>query len=150
LDTRGAEALRSIMGLCQLAAKHRAGDLDAACAKAMDAAARLPAFREIKNLLEAGSQAPAQIQMELREADPIIRPLDTYTDFIRHQTPGGDNLFPPEPKPPAPDPTLANPTKATATAAAADLTTIAGSSTAPAPAITPVSLTEIATTTKAS
>ena len=109
LDTRGAEALRSIMGLCQLAGKHRSSDLDAACAKAMDAAARLPAFREIKILLEAGPHAPGQLQMPLREADPIIRPLDAYTDFIRSRTSAGDDLFPPEPKPPMPSPTTAPP-----------------------------------------
>jgi transposase len=129
LDTRGAEALRSIMGLCQLAGKHRASDLDAACAKAMDAAARLPAFREIKNLLEAGAHAPGQLQMELREADPIIRPLTAYADFIRSRTSTGDNLFHPEPKPLAAQPAAATPT---------------------APAITPVSLTEHQTTSKAS
>ena len=99
LDTRGAEALRSIMGLCQLAAKHRASDLNAARAKAMDTEARLPALRESKNLLEAGHHAPGQRQMALREADPIIRPLGTYADFIRNRTSAGDNLFPLEPEP---------------------------------------------------
>ena len=135
LDTRGAEALRSIMGLCQLAGKHRAGDLDAACAKAMDAAARLPAFREIKNLLEAGAHAPGQLQMELREADPIIRPLSAYADYIRRRTSAGDHLFPPEPKP------LAAPLAALPAAAPP---------TAPAPAIIPVTLTDHQTTSKAS
>ena len=95
LDQRGAEAIRSIMGLCQLAEKRRATDVNAACAKAMDAAAALPTFRAIKNLLEAGGQAPGQIQMELREVDPIIRPLSAYADFIRSQAPGGD-IFHPE------------------------------------------------------
>ena len=129
LDTRGAEALRSIMGLCQLAGKHRASDLDAACAKAMDAAARLPAFREIKNLLEAGTHAPVQLQMPLREADPIIRPLTAYADFIRSRTSAGDNLFHPEPKP---------------------LAALPGAATPTAPAITPASLTEPPTASKAS
>jgi transposase len=87
LDARGAEALRSIMGLCQLAGKRRAIDINAACAKAMDAAANLPSFRTIKHLLEAGDQAPGQIQIELRESDPIIRPLAAYSDFIRSQSP---------------------------------------------------------------
>jgi transposase len=95
LDHRGAEAIRSIMGLCQLAEKRRATDVNAACAKAMDADAALPAFRVIKNLLEAGGQAPGQIQMELREVDPIIRPLSAYAEFIRHQAPDG-NIFHPE------------------------------------------------------
>jgi hypothetical protein len=96
LDARGAESLRSIMGLCQLAAKRRATDVNAACAKAMAAAAALPAFREIKRLLEAGGHAPGQLQMELREVDPIIRPLDAYADFIRSRTPAGGGPIQPE------------------------------------------------------
>ena len=96
LDARGAEAMRSIMGLCQLAEKRRATDVNAACAKAMDAAAGMPAFRTIKHTLEAGGQAPGQIQMELREIDPIIRPLSAYADFIRSQTSDGDDFRHPE------------------------------------------------------
>ncbi|MDP3851052.1 MAG: hypothetical protein Q8Q59_11150 [Luteolibacter sp.] len=95
LDARGAEAIRSIMGLCQLAEKRRATDINAATAKAMDVTAGLPSFRTPKHMLEAGDQAPGQIQMELREVDPIIRPLATYTDFIRSQAPDGD-IFQPE------------------------------------------------------
>jgi transposase len=94
LEQRGAEAIRSIMGLCQLAEKRRATDVNAACAKAMDATAGLPAFRTIKQMLEAGSQAPAQIQMELREVDPIIRPLADYADFIRGKDPDSDFFHP--------------------------------------------------------
>ncbi len=96
LDTRGAEAIRSIMGLCQLAGKRPATAINAACAKAMDAAAGLPAFRTIKHLLEAGDQAPGQVQMELRDVDPIIRPLTVYDDFIRRQAPGEDPVSQPE------------------------------------------------------
>jgi hypothetical protein len=81
------------MGLCQLAEKRRASDINAACAKAMGAGANLPSFRTIKHLLEAGGQAPGQIQMELREVDPIIRPLSAYSDFIRsHETCGSDDF----------------------------------------------------------
>ena len=90
LELRGAEAIRSIMALCQLAAKRRASDIDAACAKAMAAAVGLPAFRAIKHLLEAGISAPEQSQMEFREHDPIIRPLSDYAEFIRSQTPDSD------------------------------------------------------------
>lgn len=92
LDARGAEAIRSIMGLYQLAQERRASDVNAACAKAMAAAANLPSFRTIKHLLEAGDQAPGQLQMELREVDPIIRPLSTYADFIRSQSPESANF----------------------------------------------------------
>jgi transposase len=90
LELRGAEALRSIMALCSLADKRRAADIDAACAKAMAAAVNLPAFRAIKHLLEAGDDAPGQLQMELREHDPIIRPLSAYADFIRSHAPDSD------------------------------------------------------------
>jgi transposase len=83
LDQRGAEALRSIMGLCQLAGKHRAAEIDAACSKAMSAATSLPTLRAIKDLLAAGHQAAVQTHMDLRETDPVIRPLDAYADFIR-------------------------------------------------------------------
>lgn len=99
LDTRGAEAMRSIMGLCGLAGKRRASDINAACAKAIDAAAGPPTFREIKRLLEAGDHAPEQLQMQLREVDPIIRPLSAYSDFIRRQVPGGDSISHPESTP---------------------------------------------------
>ena len=100
LDARGAEAIRSIMGLCRLADKRRASDIDAACAKAMDAAVNLPAFRAIKHLLEAGDPTPGQLQMELRETDPIIRPLSTYTDLIRSRAPGDAPAFHPGTTPP--------------------------------------------------
>jgi transposase len=106
LDTRGAEAIRSIMGLCQLATKRRATEVNAACAKAMDAATGLPTFQTIKHLLEAGGQAPGQLQMELREVDPLIRPLATYADFIRSQAPcGGANPLPSPTATPTPPPT---------------------------------------------
>jgi hypothetical protein len=94
LDQRGAEAIRSIMALCHLADKRRAADIDAACAKAMDATAGLPAYRVIKRMLESGGLTPAQMQMELREVDPIIRPLAAYADFIRGKDPDGNNFHP--------------------------------------------------------
>lgn len=80
------------MGLCQLAEKRRASDINAACAKAMATAANLPSFRTIKHLLEAGDQAPGQIQIELRDSDPIIRPLTAYSEFIRSQSPENDDF----------------------------------------------------------
>ena len=98
LETRGAEAIRSLMALCHLADKRRAAAIDAACAKAMAAASGQPPFREIKRLLEAGEGAPEQLQMELRQEDPLIRPLGDYADFIRSQAPGGD-LFHPQTEP---------------------------------------------------
>jgi hypothetical protein len=65
-------------------AKNRSStEVNAACASAMDAAANLPSLRSIKTLLASGNQPPTQTQLDLREADPIIRPLSAYSDFIR-------------------------------------------------------------------
>jgi hypothetical protein len=94
LDERGAEALRSLMALCHLTTKHRAAAINAACAKALAAASGQPTFREIKRLLEAGDNAPEQLQMKLRDEDPIIRPLSDYADFIRNQVPESDCFSP--------------------------------------------------------
>ena len=98
LDARGAEAIRSIMALCGLAEKRRASDINAACTKAMNHAAGLPSFRTIKHMVEAGCHASEQTQMQLREVDPIIRPLAAYTDFIRSQA-SEDDIFHPETTP---------------------------------------------------
>lgn len=89
---RGAEATRSVMGLCQLKDKHSAMDINAACATAMAAASDLPAYRQIKELLKAGIQGPEQGQMDFREADPLIRPLEVYADHLREH--GGTAPFP--------------------------------------------------------
>jgi hypothetical protein len=43
----------------------------------------------------SGRPGPGQIQMELREVDPIIRPLSAYADFIRSQDPAA-RFFPTE------------------------------------------------------
>ena len=67
------------MGLCPLAGKHRASDLNAAYSQTNHPPAQLPAVREDKNLLAAGDHAPGQLPFTLCEADPIIRPLDTST-----------------------------------------------------------------------
>jgi transposase len=90
-DQRGAEAMRSVKGLCQLKDRHRAADINAACAAAMAAASGLPAFVRIKDLLDAGGHAPEQGQMDFREADPVIRPLETYAEHVREH--GGTDPF---------------------------------------------------------
>ena len=88
---RGAEAMRSVMGLCHLKGTHRAEAIDAACAAAMAATSGLPAYRQIKDLLKAGP-GPRQGQMDFREEDPLIRPLDVYAEHIRRH--GGVDPFP--------------------------------------------------------
>jgi hypothetical protein len=77
IDRRGPEALRSIMGLCNLVKKHTAAAIDAACKKALKAGARQ--LKDIKRLIgdpnEQGNFAFAQNH-------PLIRNLKTYSDFI--------------------------------------------------------------------
>ena len=77
IDRRGPEALRSIMGLCNLVKKHTAAAIDAACKKALKAGARR--LKDIKRLIgdpnEQGNFAFAQNH-------PLIRDLKTYSDFI--------------------------------------------------------------------
>jgi transposase len=81
---RGAEALRSIMGLCGLARTHRAAHIDAACAKALASAGADTALRlkDIRHLLRAGSCAPSQTQMPFMDEHPVIRGLDHYARFV--------------------------------------------------------------------
>jgi transposase len=84
VERRGAEALRSIMGLCGLARTHRAAHIDAACAKALASAGADTALRlkDIRHLLRAGSSAPSQTQMPFMDEHPVIRGLDHYARFV--------------------------------------------------------------------
>lgn len=77
LDTRGPEALRSLMALCSLINKHSAMALNTACGKAL----KTGTFRlkEIKRLL--GDHAE-QSCFGFAEEHPLIRDLKTYSDFI--------------------------------------------------------------------
>lgn len=84
VERRGAEALRSIMGLYGLARTHRAAHIDAACAKALASAGADTALRlkDIRHLLRAGSSAPSQTQMPFMDEHPVIRGLDHYARFV--------------------------------------------------------------------
>lgn len=87
VEKRGAEALRSIMGLCSLARTHRPAHIDAACAKALAASADAPLrLQDLRRLLKAGTSAPLQTVMPFLDQHLVIRPLDHYADFVRHQT----------------------------------------------------------------
>jgi len=85
LAKRGAEALRSVMGLCALGRTHRAAHIDGACAKALasgtDTSLRL---KDLRRLLKAGSSAPTQTLMPFLDRHELIRPLDHYGQFVRH------------------------------------------------------------------
>jgi len=86
-DTRGPEALRSILGLCDLVKKHSATAIDSACAKAIRAGTRR--LKDIKQLIgEPGEQG----DFGFATSHPLIRDLKIYGDFINqthtasHQT----------------------------------------------------------------
>jgi hypothetical protein len=77
MDARGPEALRSIMGLCNLAGKHSAIVIDTACGKAMDAGTRR--LKDIQRLI--GEQSH-QCAFVFAQSHPLIRDLKSYADFI--------------------------------------------------------------------
>jgi transposase len=80
VDTRGPEALRSIMGLWDLRQKHTAASLNAACQQATDSGAKR--FKDIKRLLGK----PTQPTLDFQETHPLIRDLGVYGDFITTTT----------------------------------------------------------------
>ena len=87
VEKRGAEALRSIMGLCNLARTHRPAHIDAACAKALAVGADAPLrLSDLRRLLKAGTRAPVQTVMPFLDHHPVIRSLDHYGDFVRHHS----------------------------------------------------------------
>lgn len=87
LEKRGAEALRSVMGLCALGRHHRSAHIDAACAKALAAGADTPLrLKDLRRLLRAGSSAPSQTLMPFLDEHPVIRSLEHYGQFVRHHT----------------------------------------------------------------
>jgi transposase len=92
---RGAEALRSIMGLYGLARTHRAAHIDAACAKALASAGADTSLRlkDIRHLLRAGSSAPSQTQMPFMDEHPVIRGLDHYARFVSLHAGAADPSF---------------------------------------------------------
>lgn len=82
IDRRGPEALRSIMGLCNLVKKHTATAIDAACEKALKAGARR--LKDIRRLL---GESVEQSSFVFAQNHPLIRDLKTYSDFISEHHP---------------------------------------------------------------
>ena len=82
VDRRGPEALRSIMGLCNLAKKHTAAAIDAACEKALKAG-----IRRLKDIQRLLGQSSEQGNFAFVQNHPLIRDLKTYSDFISEQHP---------------------------------------------------------------
>jgi hypothetical protein len=85
IDVRGPEALRSIMGLCDLTKKHSAASLEKASVKALEHG--LHRLKDLRHLLQDSS--PNQSEQEsftFAQIHPLIRDLKTYDDFLTSQT----------------------------------------------------------------
>jgi transposase len=105
LETRGPEALRSLIGLCDLSKKHTASALNTACAKALAAGTRR--LRDVRQLLH--KEAGEQTRFAFAEDHPLIRNLSAYAEFISNQTPSSHRENPidhdqPKPQTKCPDP----------------------------------------------
>jgi hypothetical protein len=76
-ELRGAQALRSIMGLCALSKQHSASAIDSACSKALKAGTYR--FKDLRRLLGEQSEQKA---FTFAEHHPLIRDLTVYSNFI--------------------------------------------------------------------
>jgi transposase len=79
LERRGPEALRSIMGLCNLIKNHSPTALNTACTKALQRGTYR--FKDLRRLL--GEQTETT-PFDFAQSHPLIRDLKTYADFINH------------------------------------------------------------------
>jgi hypothetical protein len=85
IDLRGPEALRSIMGLCDLTKKHSATSLEKASVKALEHG--LHRLKDLRHLLQDSSaNQPQQESFAFAQVHPLIRNLKTYADFLTTQT----------------------------------------------------------------
>jgi transposase len=78
IELRGPQAMRSIMGLCNLVRHHSPATIDHACKRAVVAGTYR--FKDIRRLL--GENA-VQSGFAFAEKHPLIRDLNTYSDFLR-------------------------------------------------------------------
>jgi hypothetical protein len=81
IKLRGPQALRSIIGLCNLIKNHSAATIDHACQRAI--ASGTYRFKDVRRLL---SENKVQTNFTFAEKHPLIRDLGTYSDFIRNAT----------------------------------------------------------------
>jgi transposase len=89
---RGAEAIRSLMGLCALLRKHRSSHIDAACAKAIETSCSSnPALRTIRQHIP---NLPTQLTQASTPHHPLIRELFVYDQFVQTQTTNTNNNTP--------------------------------------------------------
>jgi len=89
VDTRGPEALRSIMGLCALSKKHPASSIEEACSKAL--AAGTHRLRDIQRLIGTTLQ---QGQIAFQNTHPLIRDLKVYGQFVNQPHPQANPIHP--------------------------------------------------------
>jgi transposase len=76
-ELRGAESLRSIMGLCGLIRNHSATAINGACSKALKAGTYR--FKDLRRLI--GEQSEQRI-FAFADNHPLIRDLTVYSHFI--------------------------------------------------------------------
>lgn len=75
-------SVRHVLGLCALAKKHGAVNVEAAAKVALDAGALT--YRFVRTYLERHQTAP----VPLKQIDPLIRELTHYRDLVRRMTEG--------------------------------------------------------------
>ncbi len=76
-ETRGAESLRSIMGVCGLIKQHSATTINNACSKALKAGTYR--FKDLRRLI---GQQGEQKFFGFADNHPLIRDLTVYSNFI--------------------------------------------------------------------
>ncbi len=79
LGARGIEGVRVLMGLKQLADKHSREDIERACRTAHSYGAYR--LRTVRKLIDRN--APVQAQFEFLDEHPVIRPLVSYSEFVK-------------------------------------------------------------------
>lgn len=85
---RGAEATRSLMGLCALLKRHRARDIERACLAALETSGSAnPALRHIRAQLASLSATEPTQQPAKATPHPLIRELFIYEQFVQTQAP---------------------------------------------------------------
>jgi transposase len=79
LGTRGIEGVRVLMGLKQLTDKHSRDDIERACRTAHSYGDYR--LRTVRKLI--ARNAPVQGQFEFLDEHPVIRPLVSYSEFVK-------------------------------------------------------------------
>ena len=81
----GQAGIRRILGILSLARKYGPARVDEACATALEF--HVIDYRFVRRCLERNAQLP----LDLRQVDPLIRELTTYRDLIQERTKESDD-----------------------------------------------------------